>query len=65
MGVHRHEGDGEIYYILSGHGLYTDNEDTYEVRPGDAMFCKNGNCHGLENTGEEDLVFMGLIIYDK
>ena len=41
MGVHQHKGDGEIYYILSGHGLYTDNDTTYEVKPGDAMFCKN------------------------
>lgn len=65
MGVHQHKGDGEIYYILSGHGLYTDNDTTYEVKPGDAMFCPNGSRHGLENTGEEDLVFMGLIIYDN
>lgn len=65
MGVHQHKGDGEIYYILSGHGLYTDNDSTYEVVPGDATFCKNGDRHGLENIGNEDLVFMGLIIYDK
>ena len=36
MGVHQHKGDGEIYYILSGHGLYTDNDTTYEVKPGAA-----------------------------
>ncbi len=65
MGVHQHKGDGEIYYILQGQGLYTDNDETYPVKPGDAMFCKNGDRHGLENTGEEDLVFMGLVIYDK
>ena len=40
MGVHQHKGDGEIYYILSGHGLYTDNDTTYEVNPGDAMLWK-------------------------
>lgn len=68
MGVHQHKGDGEIYYILSGHGLYTDNDTTYEVyevNPGDAMFCQNGNRHALENIGDEDLVFMGLVIYDN
>ena len=65
MGVHQHRGDGEIYYILSGHGIYTDNDSTYEVKPGDAMFCENGSRHGLENIGDEDLVFMGLIIYDN
>jgi mannose-6-phosphate isomerase-like protein (cupin superfamily) len=65
MGIHQHKGDGEIYYILSGRGLYTDNDSTYEVGPGDATFCKSGDRHGLENIGDEDLVFMGLIIYDK
>lgn len=63
MGVHQHNGDGEIYHILSGRGLYTDNDETYEVHPGDTMFCKDGDYHGLENVGDEDLVFMGLILY--
>ena len=40
MGIHQHKGDGEIYYILSGKGLYTDNDTTYEMKPGDAAFCK-------------------------
>ena len=65
MGVHQHKGDGEIYYILSGKGLYTDNDTTYEMGPGDAAFCKNGDRHGIENIGDEDLVFMGLIVYDN
>ncbi len=65
MGVHQHQGDGEVYYIISGHGLYTDNDTTYEMHPGDAAFCQNGNRHGIENIGEDDLVFMGLIMYDK
>ncbi|MDY4794800.1 MAG: cupin domain-containing protein [Dialister sp.] len=51
--------------MLSGKGLYTDNDTTYEMKPGDAAFCKNGDRHGIENIGDEDLVFMGLIIYDK
>ena len=65
MGIHQHKGDGEIYYILSGKGLYTDNDTTYEMKAGDAAFCKNGDRHGIENIGDEDLVFMGLVIYDK
>lgn len=65
IGFHRHRGDEEIYYILSGSGLYTNTEGTWEVGPGDAVFCRNGDSHGLENIGNEDLVFMGLIIYDK
>ncbi|WP_296955047.1 cupin domain-containing protein [uncultured Dialister sp.] len=63
MGVHQHKGDGECYYILSGRGLYTDDDKTYEMGPGDAAFCESGHFHGIENIGDEDLVIMGLIIY--
>ena len=35
MGVHKHKGDREIYHILSGKALYTDNDKTYEMNPGD------------------------------
>ena len=35
------------------------------MKPGDTAFCKNGDRHGIENIGDEDLVFMGLVIYDK
>ncbi len=27
MGVHKHKGDREIYHILSGKALYTDNDN--------------------------------------
>ena len=54
-----------IEHANGGKGLYTDNDTTYEMKPGDAAFCKNGDRHGIENIGDEDLVFMGLIIYDK
>lgn len=62
LGVHRHVDNAESYHILSGIGLYTDDEKTYEVRPGDTMYCADGHCHGLENTGNSDLKFMALII---
>lgn len=65
MGVHQHKGDGEIYHIISGRGLYTDNGKTYEVGPGDTTWCPDGSTHGLENIGDEDLVFIALIIYNK
>ena len=64
MGVHKHKGDREIYHILSGKALYTDNDKTYEMNPGDSACCENGNSHGIENIGEENLVFIGLILYD-
>ena len=34
------------------------------VTVGDKTFTPNGQGHGIENTGDTDLVFMALIIFD-
>ena len=62
LGVHQHVDNNETYYILQGKGLYTDNDKTYEVKAGDTTYCADGDKHGLENTGDEDLIFIALII---
>lgn len=62
MGYHKHEGNGEVYYILSGEGLYNDNGELKKIGAGDITWCPDGSAHGLENTGSVDLVFMALII---
>ena len=65
LGYHEHEGESETYYILSGKGDYDDNGTVREVTAGDVTFTTSGHGHALANTGEEDLVFMALIILDK
>ena len=62
LGYHEHHGNTETYFILSGTGEYSDNGEKYTVKAGDCTFCEEGNGHGLENIGDEDLVFMALII---
>lgn len=62
LGYHEHHGNEEAYYLLSGSGLYTDNDQEYIIEAGDVVFCKEGNGHGLKNTGDEDLSFMALIL---
>ena len=53
-----------MYYVLSGEGEYDDNGVIVPVKAGDVTFCKNGEGHGLTNTGKEDLVFNAMIIYE-
>ncbi|MCR5833390.1 MAG: cupin domain-containing protein [Selenomonadaceae bacterium] len=65
LGVHKHEGTTETYYLLQGTALYTDNDKTYEVKAGTTTFCADGDIHGIENIGDEDLIFMALIINTK
>ena len=65
LNVHQHVGNNETYHIISGKGLYTDNGKTYEVKAGDTTFCADGDTHGIENIGDEDLIFIALIINTK
>lgn len=62
LGIHKHEGESETYFILTGTGLYYDNGESYEVNAGDVLFCDDGESHALENTGDCDLKFVALIL---
>ena len=64
LGYYEHHRESETYYILSGKGDYNDNGTVRPVKAGDITYTPNGCGHGLENTGDENLVFMALIIYD-
>ena len=65
LGFHEHHGESETYYIISGTGIYSDNGTLRMVEPGDMTFTPDGQGHALTNAGEEDLVFMAMIILDK
>ena len=59
---HKHEGNGEVYYFLSGEGEYSDNGKIHAVKPGDVTWTPDGSSHGVENKGDSELTFMALII---
>ncbi len=62
LGYHQHHGETETYYILHGEGIYNDNGKEMPVQAGDVLFCKDGNGHGIKNSGEYDLSFVALIL---
>lgn len=64
IGYHEHHGDTETYYIVKGQGEYNDNGTLRQVTAGDKTFTPNGCGHAMTNTGDSDLVFMALIIFD-
>lgn len=64
IGYHEHHNESETYYILSGQGEYNDDGTVRSVQSGDVTFTPDGHGHGLKNTGDENLVFMALIILD-
>ncbi|MCI1959077.1 MAG: cupin domain-containing protein [Clostridia bacterium] len=65
IGYHVHKGESETYFILKGTGMYSDNGKEVEVHAGDIAYCAPGEGHGLENIGDEDLIMIALIIFDK
>ena len=61
---HLHEGECEYYYIISGTGVYDDNGNIMEVKPGTVTYTPSGSSHGIKNSGDEILEFIALIIKD-
>lgn len=66
IGFHIHSDDEEIYIITGGQGIYTDNDgQKYPVGPGDVSITRQGEGHGLANTGDEPLTFNAVIAAEK
>jgi len=55
IGIHPHDGDEEVYFIIDGKGLMIVDNEEREVITGDAVLTKSGSCHGLKNIGEQSL----------
>lgn len=62
IGLHEHQAEEEIFYIMSGKGLVNDNGSIREVAAGDAVLTGNGASHSIENTGREPLVLLAVIL---
>lgn len=65
IGPHLHGENEEVYWILSGEGIY--NEDGTEVPagPGDVFIALQGHTHGLKNTGSGPLEMIAVIVADR
>ena len=62
VGYHWHHGEGELYYILTGSGEYTEDGVMTPVSAGMATYVYDGHAHGLVNTGGEPLKFVAVIV---
>ncbi len=63
IGLHKHEGDQEAYFILEGRALYFDGEKEYFLEPGDLSICRDGEWHSIESIGDVPLKYIMLILY--
>lgn len=55
IGYHLQKED-EVYYIVSGEGEMKINNETFKVKPGDAILTRPGSSHGLQPIGDNDLI---------
>lgn len=63
IGYHEHHGESELFYLLQGEGLLSDNGTEKAVRAGDCAICPDGCGHAIQNTGGEPLVLIALILH--
>lgn len=61
-GYHKHEGNCEIVYILSGKGHFRYDDTTEYFQAGDVHYCPDGHSHAMFNDGDEDLVYFAIVI---
>ena len=65
VGRHRHEGDGEVFYILSGKGKYLLDGELVDVETGDVLFVDDGEEHYMVNTGEDQLKYLAIVLFSE
>ena len=64
IGYHQHESDAEPLYIVSGDGIFTDDDgNEIKVGKGDVCTMNVGEKHGIRNASEtEDLVLIAFVM---
>lgn len=61
IGYHKHAANEEVYVVISGSGVYCEENIEEPAKAGDVFLCRMGNSHGLRNTGTDKLVIAAAI----
>lgn len=61
IGYHKHAVNEEVYAIISGSGVYCEENVEVPAKAGDIFLCRMGNSHGIKNTGADKLVIAAAI----
>lgn len=62
IGWHEHANEEEIFYVLSGRGLLSEEGGQKEIGPGDAALTGGGAGHAIENPWDEPLELLAVIL---
>ena len=61
VGLHAHQGNSEIIYILSGTGKVLFDGEYETLSPGDCHYCPMGHSHSLINDSDGELTFFAVV----
>ena len=56
--LQRHQRRAEHWFLVSGEGRVTLDEELITLKPGEAVDIPTGTMHRMENLGEEELSFI-------
>ena len=62
IGEHQHTADSEIYYIICGDVVVTDNGEAKTLHAGDVVYTGVGCRHSIENIGVSPAEFIAVIL---
>lgn len=62
IGMHRHEKEDELFYVLKGTGILDDNGARTRISEGDAILTGGGDGHAVINDSRDDLELVAVIM---
>lgn len=62
IGVHQHNGEGEVYLMLDGSVTMVEDGVEYILNAGDAEYCGDGHTHGARNHTDAPATILMAII---
>lgn len=60
-GLHKHEGNCEIVYIISGKATFYYDGKKETAEQGQAHYCPEGHEHYMKNDTDEDLYYFAVV----
>ncbi len=60
-GLHTHEGNCEVVYIISGIATFNYDGVVETVPAGQVHYCPQGHSHFMVNNQAEDLVYLAIV----
>lgn len=61
IGVHKHETNSEMMYVLEGTGTVICDGEEMQITVGDCHYCEKGHTHTLMNKSDADLIIFAVV----